>query len=191
MSLQAGMFHVFWGFHSSQLKICQKLYKDILYVSNYTRICLKWISAAMQAPDAFCITWPSQMTPLCINRIISLISCKLTNENARNKFSKLRIIRLFCMVIVKCASIFPLEFHSFGLEKKSLRQSSTVLYIILILFQTSQQLTGSAFSVFFVIYCSRLCEFVWIAHIPTKTKQKSSHSGGSKKMVSLNIKTFK
>ena len=117
MSLQAGMFHVFWGFHSPQFQICQQLYKDILYVSNYTRICLKWISAAMQAPDAFCITWPSQMTPLCINRIISLISCKLTNENARNKFSKLRIIRLFCMVIVTCTSIFPLEFHSFGLKK--------------------------------------------------------------------------
>ena len=120
MSLQAGMFRVFWGFHTSQFKIFQQLYKDILYVSNYTRICLKWISAAMQAPDAFCITWPSQMTPLCINRIISLISCKLTNENARNKFSNLRIV--FGMVIVECASIFPLEFHSFGLKKILLRE---------------------------------------------------------------------
>ena len=139
----------------------------------------------MQAPDAFCITWPSQMTPLCINRIISLISCKLTNENARNKFSKLIIIRLFCMVIVKCASIFPLEFHSFGLEKKSPRQSSTVLYIIL--FLTSQQLLS--------LFRYLLQKTVWICvncpDTPTKTKQKSSHSGGSKKMVSLNITTFK
>ena len=178
MSLQAGMFHVFWGFHTSQFKICQQLYKDILYVSNYTRICLKWISAAMQAPDAFCITWPSQMTPLCINRIISLISCKLTNENARNKFSKLRIIRLFCMVIVKCTSIFPLEFHSFGLKKiTEAKQHRSIHHLI----SDKSTASGVCFSVFFVIYCSRLCEFVWIAHIPTKTKQKSSHSGGSKK----------
>ena len=112
----------------------------------------------MQAPDAFCITWPSQMTPLCINRIISLISCKLTNENAGNKFSKLRIIRLFCMVIVKCTSIFPLEYHSFGL-KKSPRQSSTVLYIIL--FLTSQQLlecASQSFSLFIAADCVNLCE---------------------------------
>ena len=168
MSLQAGMFHVFWGFHTSQFKICQQLYKDILYVSNYTRICLKWISAAMQAPDAFCITWPSQMTPLCINRIISLISCKLTNENARNKFSKLRIIRLFCMVIVKWARIFPLEFHSFG-QKKSPRQSSTVLYIIL--FLTSQQLPGCAsqyFSLFIAVDCVNLCELPTFQQRPNR-----------------------
>lgn len=169
MSLQAGMFRVFWGFHTSQFQIFQQLYKDILYVSNYTRICLKWISAAMQAPDAFCITWPSQMTPLCINRIISLISCKLTNENARNKFSKLRIIRLFCLVIVKCTSIFPLECHSFGLEKKSPRQSSTVLYIIL--FLTSQQLpwwASQSFSLFIAVDCVNLCELPTFQQRPNR-----------------------
>ena len=109
------------------------------------------------------------MTPLCINRIISLISCKLTNENARNKFSKLRIIRLFCMVIVKCASIFPLEFHSFGLEKKSPRQSSTVLYIIL--FLTSQQLPGCAsqsFSLFIAADCVNLCELPTFQQRPNR-----------------------
>ena len=159
MSLQAGMFHVFWGFHTSQFKIFQQLYKDILYVSNYTRICLKWISAAMQAPDAFCITWPSQMTPLCINRIISLISCKLTNENARNKFSNLRIV--FGMVIVECASIFTLEFHNFGLKKiTEAKQHRSIHHLI----SDKSTASGVCFSVFFVIYCSRLCEFVWIAH---------------------------
>ena len=168
MSLQAGMFHVFWGFHTSQFKICQQLYKDILYVSNYTRICLKWISAAMQAPDAFCITWPSQMTPLCINRIISLISCKLTNENARNKFSKLRIIRLFCMVIVTCTSIFPLEFHSFGLKKiTEAKQHRSIHH----LFQTRQQLPGCAsqsFSLFIAVDCVNLCELPTFQQRPNR-----------------------